>query len=236
MTRYGQTGSAFSYKTDFVVDGELVSPTSAKITVQKNDGSATSVTDVALSMQADDTSASYVIPASVNNTTLPQEIRYITVKFTYEGVEYVINDLYFLRSSLLIPTTKADVRALVAMSTTELPDENIDLFYAYSELDSDLEGTLASLISAGSLLIPKIQKALTAKAAFNSCQMIEMMYFQSEQADNTTYKRFSKVDFEALLARLDGIYNDALVEVTGTDTTIPSLFIVATGTDVITGA
>lgn len=235
MTRYGQTGATFQFKTDFVVDGELISPTSAKITVQKNGGEATSVTDVALTMGVDDTSASYNIASTVNNTTLPQEIRFITVKFTYEGAEYVINDIYFLRDSLLVPATKADVRALVSMSTTELPDDNIDLYYAYSQLDADLDGTLGSLITNGSLLIPKIQKAITAKAAFNSCQMIEVMYFQSEQADNTTYKRFSKIDFEALLARLDGIYNDSLIEVGGTDVTLPSLFIVAVGTDVITG-
>lgn len=234
--RYGQIGSAFQYKTDFVVDGELVSPTSAKITVQKNDGTATSVTDVAFSMELNDTSASYLIPGSVNNTTLPQELRFITVKFTYESTEYTINDVYFLKSSLLIPTTKADVRALVAMSTTELPDENIDLIYAYSQLDSDLDGTLDGLISNGSILLPRIQKALTAKAAFNSCQMIEMMYFQSEQADNTTYKRFSKVDFDALLNRLTGIYNNALQDLSDTESTLPSLFIVAVGTDAITGA
>lgn len=236
MTRYGQVGSAFQYKTDFVVDGELVSPTSAKITVQKNGGVATSVTDVALSMDQDATSASYLIAGSVNNTTLPQELRFITVKFTYEGTEYLINDVYFLKASLLIPATKADVRALVSMSTTELPDDNIDLFYAYSQLDTDLAGTLAGLITNGSTLLPEIQKALIAKAAFNSCQMIEMMYFQSEQADNTNYKRFSKIDFEALLARLGRLYNQAIIDVSGTESTIPSLFIVATGTDAITGA
>ena len=236
MTKYGQIGSAYHYKTDFVVDGELVSPTSAKITVVKNDGSATSVTDVALTMGQEDTSASYIIPSGVNSSSLPQDIRFIIVKFTYDTVEYIINDIYFLKTSLLIPATKADVRALVSMSTAELPDENIDLFYAYNQLDEDLDNSLNSLISTGSVLLPKIQKALIAKAAFNACQMIEVMYFQSEQADNTTYKRFSKIDFEGILARLGNLYNKSISEISATTTTIPSLFIVATGTDVITGA
>lgn len=236
MTKYAQSNKAFNYKVDFIVDGELVTPTSASITVLKNDGSATSVTDAALTINSDATSAVYTIGASDNQNTLPQTLRFITVKFVYNGVTYTVNDVYLLRDSLLIPVSPNDVRALVSMTSAELPDENIDLFFAYSQLDTDIDGNLDDLISNGSAFIPQIQKALAARAAFNSCQMIELMLYQSEQADNTLYKRFSKIDFAAMLARLESLYNDSIGLILEAETGIPTIFLAVTGTDPVTGA
>ena len=236
MTKYGQIGSAFNYIANFIVNGELVTPSSATITVQKNDGGATSVTDVALPISADSTSVIYQIPSSVNSATLPQEIRFITIKFVYQGAHYTINDVYLLRNSLLIPVTKDAVRALVTLTPSELPDDNIDLYYAYSQLDNALGNTLGSLISNGSIFLPNIQKALAARAALDSCKLIELMVYQSEQADNTIYKRFSKIDFESMMARLEAMYSEAIVEISEEDLSVPTLFIISSGTDALTGA
>ena len=236
MTKYAQSNSAFNYKVDFIVDGELVTPTSASITVQKNDGSATSVTNAALTINSGATSAVYVIGAPDNQNTLPQTLRFITVKFVYNGVTYTVNDVYMLRDSLLLPVSKDDVRALVTMTKSELPDENIDLFFAYSELDTVLGGNLGTLISSGSSFLPNIQKALAARAAYNSCQLIELMLYQSEQADNTLYKRFSNIDFEALMARLAALYDNAILIITEGETSIPTIFLAVVGTDAVTGA
>lgn len=236
MSKYVKTDSDFNYKVDFLVDGELVSPTSATITVLKNDGSATSTTDESITIGTDAVSAVYTIPAIDNAATLPQEIRFVAVTFTYEGADYTINDVYSLRSNVLVPVTKDDVRALVSMTAAELPDSNIDLFYAYGQLNTDLEGSLDNLISGGSAFLPQIQKAIAAKAAFNSCQLIELMLYQSEQADNTLYKRFSNIDFASIMARLAGLYDDAVGIVSEAEVGIPTIFLAVTGTDAVTGA
>lgn len=235
MPKYVKTGTAFTYKVNYMVDGEPVTPSSATITVQKNDGGATSVSDEALTIVSNTTYSVFEIPSTDNDAVLPQEIRFITVEFIYNGAIYTVSDLYLLTDSILIPVTFDDVRALLSMTSEELPDSNIDLMYAYNELDSDLEGTLSSLISSGSTFLSKIQKAIAAKAAINSCQAIELMIYQSEQSDNTLYKRFSQIDFEALIARLSGIYNSAIESITETDSIIPTVFIAITGTDALTG-
>ena len=237
MVAYAQAGVALTYKADFKVDGEFVHPSAASITVLKNDGSvADSINDAPLTVGTGATSAVYTISANANAMTLPSELRYVIVKFTYGGKPYQYQDIYNLRTNLLVPTTKQEVRNLVSMTETELPDDQIDLYFAYSQLNDDLDGSLGSLISTGSEYLSKIQVALAAKAAMNSCALLELMIYQSEQADNTIYRRFETIDFQELMGRLAGIYSavvDLVLDVAADSVTI---FIAATGTDPVTGA
>lgn len=237
MTAYVQAGTAYTYKASFEVDGELVHPSAASITVLKNDGSvADSINNIALTIGADATFATYLISANANTTSQTNELRVVRIKFTYDSKDYSYEEIYNLRSGLIIPVTKQDVRALVSMSPSELPDENIDLYLAYSQVDTDLNNTLGAIISAGGDNLPQIQQAITARAAMNSCRFIELMVLQSEQSDNSLYRRFEQMDFAALLLRLTNIYN-GLVGLVLEDAGEPiSLFLVGTGTDPVTGA
>ena len=235
MANYVQAGADYSYRVSFTVDGEFVTPETASISVQKSNGTfAGGVQDEAL--ETGQTSVYFKIPSAANIRTQPYELRYVSVQFTYQGVEHLYQDVYTLRDSVLMPVTKNDVRAIVSMTTTELPDDNIDIFMAYGQVDDDMGGLLASTLNAGSLLTPHAQRALTARAALNSCTMIDMMWYQSEQADNTLYSRFAKVDFEAMLARLAGIYTEALGLANAGSSINTNLFTVFTDTDPVTGA
>lgn len=234
--KYAQINSPFNYTVQFQLNGEPVSPSSATITIVDNTGSDTSVDGVSLTIPTAATSVIFTIPADVNETTVPNALRYVQIAFVYLGQTHYISDVYLLRASLLMPITKDDVRRLTTMTSSELPDENIDLFAAYNELNSDLGGVLPTLIADGSEFVPQIQLALAAKAAVNSCLLLELMLMQSEQSDNTIYKRFSKIDFEAMLARLRGLYDTNLILISEVTVAVPTIFIAAVGTDPITGA
>lgn len=237
MTKYVQAGASYPYRVNYTVNGELVIPSAATITVQKQDGTyADGINGVTLSHTT--TSTTYNISSAANVKTLPYELRYVLVKYTYAGIEYTQRDVYTLKDSILLPVTPEDVRIMVAMTSEELPDENIDLFLAYSEF-SEAVGEAANidtLLAGGSALTPTIMRGITAQAALNSCIMLEFMIYQSEQADNTIYNRFSKVDFEMMLARLRGIVADSIVGVNGATITDVTIFTVFTGTDPVTGA
>lgn len=238
MSRYIVNNTALTYKISFEVDGEFVSPSSASITLTKNDGTVVGgINDTALTIPAEATSVNYTISGANNTSTLDYELRYITVKFVYNSNTYFLRDYYTIRDNLRIPVTASDVRILTGLSNSELSDDQIDIFAAYDNVQNDLTVNLATLLDDGSLLIPEIQNAIKARAALDSMLMVETLIFQSEQADNTLYKRFNQIDFEALLNRLRAMYSRALAKLegieTGNNTSVTS-FIVSTGVDPVT--
>lgn len=239
MPQYVENNTIYNYKVDYKVDGEFVTPSSASITLTKNDGTVVGgVNDTALNIGAGATHSVYSFSGANNTATLVYELRYVTVKFVYNSKTYYVRDFYTIRSNLRLPVTPDDVRTLVGMTESELSDEQIDLFKAYSQLQADVtEANLDTILSSGSALIPQVQLGIQAAAALNALIMIETMLLQSEQADNTIYKRFSKVDFESALKRLEDTYNAVVLQlngvVTGEQITVTS-FLVVTGTDPVT--
>jgi hypothetical protein len=239
MTKVIEAGTDYTYKVDFIVDGELVSPSSAVISLTDNSGAIVgSVDETVLTINTGATSALFTILAANNALTLDYELRYVVVKFTYQSRDYYVRDYYNIRSNLRIPVSYDDVRNIAGLSSNILTDDQIDLFAAYSELQADVDVTLDSVIASGSSVIPHIQTAVAAKAALNALNFVETMIFQSEQADNTLYKRFTGIDFNAVLGRLQALYNAAIGkingDVVGSQTTV-NIFNVVTGTDPVTG-
>lgn len=241
MSKYVKSGTDYNYKVLYKVDGNFVTPSSATITVQKNDGTVVgSIEDTALTIPVGATSSLFTISGANNTATLNYEVRYVNVEFVYNSKTYYINDFYTLRTSLLLPITKEEVRNFVGMDESELSDEQIDLFSAYDELKADVtEANIDTLLSSGSSLIPSIKTALKAKAAINGLTMIETLLFQSKQADNTLFKRFSDVDFNSMLARLTSQYNAAVSALNGVvegEAVSVTPFLISTGTDPVTNS
>lgn len=244
MTKYVEAGKIYNYPINFVVDGQPVSPTSAVITLLDNTGTIVdSINETNLTIPSDATSISYPIPAAANTTSLPYDLRYIAIKFVAGGQTYYINDFYSVKTSLRLPVTMDMVRAWLNFTSEELSDDQIDLFLAYGQVQDDITASglnLDTLISTGSLLIPYIQQAVSLKAALNSVGSIELNIYQSEQSDNTNYKRFANTDFSGVSDGLLGRYRIAIMAITGESTddiTGPTLFLVQTpATDPVTGA
>ena len=235
--KYVQTNSDFPYRVNYMVNGEPVIPSSAKISVlDQSGGYPGNIVEATLDVTS--TGTTYVILSSANQRNSDYDIRYIVVQFTYNSVVYTMQDMYALQDSMRLPVTPNDVRALLSMNSTELPDESIDLFSAYAQFQNDLgtDVNLTTLLNSGSALIPNIMRGIAAYAALNSTVAIELMLYQSEQADNTLYTRFAKLDFESILARLRGLIADALGEVGATTITDITIFRVFTDTDPVTGA
>lgn len=238
MTKYVQVSKAHAYKINFVVDGEPVTPSSAKFTLTRNDGTVMGGFDeTALTIAAGATSYTVAIPGSANAATLDSELRYCVTEFTYNSRTYILRDFYFLRDTLNFPLTEEQVRAALGLSSTELPDESIDIIRAYEQVQLDVPDTdLSNILEGGTELLPVLVEAVTYKAALQSASVMQSSMLQMEQADNTLYRRFEEIDFDGIFKRLEKAYSLAVLRLTGaTATSEVTLAIVTADTDNITG-
>lgn len=237
MSKYVTAGSASVHHVDFLVGGELVVPTSASYTLTKNDGTALQ-TNSPLTVTSTTTGVDITISSGNNTVSLPNEVRYLSVKFVYGGTTYTIDQYYLLRSNTRFPLSPDDVRAVLGLQSSELDDSNIDILRAYDLVQSDVEDVdLAAVLSGGTALLPTLIEAVKIKAAMVSTVGIEASMFQMEQADNTLYKRFASVDFNAIRGDLSGRYSQLLALLADEDTTAGAVTIsqLAFGTDPVTG-
>lgn len=239
MPKYVESNTVLNYKVDFILEGQLVNPTSASITLTKNDGTVVdSIENDDITIVDDATSAVYTIPNSANIKTLDYELRNILIKFVYEGNIYYIKDFYSLINPVNIPVSYDDVRGVFGLR--EIEDTEIDINSAFFKLSNDVgpDINLNTLISTGSSLIPYILRGVAINAALASCGLIELKIFQSEQSDNTLYKRFQSPDFKSARLEIADEYTNiilALQGVTTNDVVSVSGFIVVTNTDPVTG-
>lgn len=239
MAKYAQTGKDFAYKINFVVDGQPVQATSATMTVTRNDGTIVGDFDEKdLTIPPEGYAVTEVIEAADNTASVPNELRYIEVAFVFNDQTYFLRDYYMLRANMNFPLTVDEIRAVLGADGSEIPDSWIDIFAAYAAVQADVPDTnLDNILSSGSDLLPTLIAAVKYKAAMGLIGSAQSAMFQSEQADNTLYKRFAKIDFTGLQNTLAGQYSAALLLLAGNTTggTTPTLAIVTAETDYITG-
>ena len=237
--KYVKTSSEITLYYDFIVESELVIPDYDTIfyTLYDNQDSPIPGYDNIQpeGSPLEDTAISIVIGADGNTKTHDFEVRSLRVSFQYQGKPYEIEDTYQIVDRINFPITKASVRAIVGLSSTEWDDDSIDIIGSASDLQIETGIDVNSIISQGGSNSRKLLQLIRLRTVLNILPSLELVALQSEQADNTVAKRFSKVDFEALRARILGEYEALLEEVTG-GTTYPVVsFIVFTDTDPVTG-
>jgi len=237
MVKYVESTKASSHRINFIVDGEFVVPSVATYTLRKNDGTVvSSLEDVTITLTDASTSAVISVAGSANTATLPYELRYLEVSFTYEGAVYRSDLVYNLRTSIRFPVSHSDVEAVLG---TSVPEGYIDILSAYDLVQLDApEINLGNILSGGTVLLPSLIEAVKYKAALDVAVSIQNSMMQMEQADNTLYRRFEEIDFEGLRKQLSLRYSNALdklLGVTSSNLTTPLYSTLAQGTDALTG-
>lgn len=239
MSKYVVDGNAHTLRFDFLVEGQAVEPTSAKYNVLKNDNTVvTSLSNQVITLSPGKTYANISVPGASNEATLVNELRYVNVEFIYQGKTYHTSQYYFLVENVNFPLSPDDVRAVLGVSAAEVPDSYIDILGAYNQVKAMVEVNTDTILQTGSALLPTLVQAVKYRAALTNAITIETSMFQSEQADNTMYTRFQKIDFAGLRNELLSRYNEALLKLDqivdgGTGTVVYA--IVAVGTDPVTG-
>lgn len=234
--KYAVAGKSYVQHFDFEVDGQLVVPTAASYSVRNNAQEIVEgLEDETIDLTSSPTSINIMLAEEVQTVDAPNTLRYVDLQFTYGDIVYQVGDFYGVRESMILPIKPDQVRFVLGVSDAELPDEAIDLYQAYFLVQGEVGLTLDDIITSGSEQLPYLVEAVICKAAMSFYTSMQTSIMQSEQADNSLYKRFAKVDFGALKAELAGRYAIALRQLTGDVAVTPLLSTLAQGTDAVTG-
>lgn len=234
--KYAQINKDFNVHIQFIVDGQLVVPTSASYTLKKNDGSVVnSLEDETITLTANTSEITLTIPAVANAVTLDNEVRYFDYKFVYEGITYNQSLFYILKESLNIPVDPKTVVVELGLPVDDYSLSQVDLIKALEEVEEDTEIDVSGAITGGTANLPYALSLIKTKAALGLAETLELQIFQSEQGDNTLYRRFEEVDFDAIRKRLQQRYSSLLDKIEAADPVIPIISLIALGDDPVTG-
>lgn len=239
MAKYVPIGSDYTHHVDFIVNGELVVPTTANVTVTNNAGSVVgSMNEQTITLQQGQTGADILIAAADNAVTLENELRYIIVTFTLGSSVYIIRDFYFLKENTQFPLDPADVLSVLGMTTGDIAADQVDILSAYQMVKDDAgeDVDTDAILATGSALMPYLILAVKYKAASFLSVGSQNSIMQMEQADNTLYKRFMEIDWDRIDRDISGLYANALWKLQGSPVTGSQTYsLMIAGTDAVTG-
>jgi hypothetical protein len=232
-------GETASFRVDFVEDGDFFVPDQGSVewVLRGNDGSkVTSPASVTT-----DSSTTYItvkIDELANQKDGEVEKRSLVVSYTRNGDPGQIILHYRLVDWLNITITPENVRSWMGITPSELPNGDIDFVRHYFEVKSDLgnqESALDEALKATTRLQYDANMAILYKAVIELVPSVQYRIAQSEQDDVVSQRRMSSLDADKLLQQARKHYADALLSVSGEQSTGPTLFTVTTGADPITG-
>lgn len=236
---YATAGEASTFLVPFLVDGEFVTPDDGSVTytVRGNDGAALSgLSAVAVSVSTTEVPITVSALANAKDAGKDFENRFIIVDFEADGYPHQAKLVYTLVDWMIFTTSGDDVRALIGASSSELPDQDIDLVSAYFKVRSTLgSSVLTEALSAGNATTRSANRAIACTAALEALPSLQLRVPQSDGDGMVKFTRFSGVDWRQLTGEISAKLATALSEITGVSESTPVFGVVATSTDVITG-
>lgn len=220
-----------SFTVDYIVDGEFVQPTTASYRLRGHDGTLLD----SGSLSADSTSEEVVVGAAHHSISADWENRYYRATFVYEGRTYTSDFDYKLHAFVPLMASTDQVRSLIGLDASELPDKEIALIEAYYDLADEYSTTFTDAFTATGVSNRKANEAVALKAALAVVHSVPMRTKIQVRTENTTVVRSERIDFEALEEALRRKLTSTLGQVVPDTTPNTALFELSTPTDAITG-
>lgn len=214
-------GKDVNLRVDFNVDGEPVSPDEDTVlySLYGQDGTVISGHDEQdVTVLANATSASISLPSSVNTlgSGNDMERRIALVTFDFVGQTRSLRISYRLHPLLNTSAEPAAVRAMLGLSRSELPDEDIDIAAAFYELRGELNtDALNEALASGGTVASAADEAVVATAALAVFPSLRLRVLQSKESDGSSASRFSTVDLRALSAEISSRRADLMRAING---------------------
>lgn len=236
-------GEVAAVAAEFLIDGEYVTPDGGNITVtiRGNTGVIISGYDSLPITSLDPNKVVYSVPADVNEIAVDAlfETRYATFYYTVDANPYTVPVVYRLTPFLGLQLTPNNVRDLIGVQETELPNSVIAMEESYFDLLSIYGTDFTTAMSSSNRATIAANKMVALKAAINVLPSLQARMFKIETSHNETRER-NKMDFERLKNDLMQALAEAaevmLEEVGNAAAFNTSHFLVVTPTDPITGA
>jgi len=234
---YVTSGDAQSFPIEFRVGDELVIPDTNSVTAQLRDQSGALVTG--WDPKAIDHAGLNTVVIEVDgtaNTASEREKRTLIVSYKVAGATYKTTISYFVAPWINTSVTPDDVRVFFGVNADELPDSFIrieDAYYTavatYDKVEFD-----QALSDTGTMRIAN--DMILGFAALPLVQVLKIRLMQSESSDQEKYARFSKLDLDSFLPKINAMIVGGATDLFGVTEDTAFFFDVATPTDPITGA
>lgn len=233
----GGTNSVASF--DIIVDGEFSSPDVGSVTYSLRDNAGALVgaqTNVVVTTVAGQNRINIPILATYNTLTLETETRAVILSCLIGGKAYSFVQGYTLTPWLPYVTTPADVRALIGLSVSELPDSAVDLIAAYYELaNTATRAALDASLAAGGRQALVTNNGIAAQAGIFALPSLQLRVNLMEKSDADSFQRYKTIDWSTIAARLSDLVSQTLAAATGVPQEAPIFIFVTTNTDPVTG-
>jgi hypothetical protein len=239
--KWFQAGEDLTFDIDILVNGIPSQPDAGTVSYTVRDQAGQPIPGLNQQPVAvPGTTASISVPASANQLASgsESESRIVTLSFIAAGQSRQLRTSYSLHAFLPIEASCDAVRSLVGVSVDELPDDDIDLVVSYFDLVAEEGETFRSAFTATNQSRGAANRALALRAALDAVPSLQLRIFQSRQSENSSFSRFTAVDFERLKNDLRDKLAAALKSITApsVSASIPTLFVVSSPTDSLTNS
>ena len=241
-------GLSCAVDVEFIVNGEVVSPDeNTEITASLYNFDGTVVPEfehvVLIPPSLNDAFSplnSISVPIDSKFTSIPlgkfREYRYLVVYFTFSGSSHFSRKIILIDKMPFYIIEPKDVRAVFGLSSSDLPDEDIDIEGEYTRLLSE-NPNLEEKFKSGGVDCDKANRLLTLRTALLYANGLELLVVQSEAEGTTKITRFSDVDFKEKIDNVKAEIEDIMVELgESLEAGSVSLFQVVDVGDIFTGA
>jgi hypothetical protein len=232
-----EAGSKFRFLIQFN-QGQPVTPLT--YTLYNQDGDVVTTDTIAITP----TQISYTVEIAGSFNSLSKPLfEQMRLEWQYNTADQAILDsvTYTIRAPIPFPVSEANVRKMLGVDLSELPDSDVDLFAAYLNFKNKFEDPtlLDAYGSQGSLDAYKLTMAIEATAALSVFPTLAIRLPKKYDSGTSSYERWNTIDWELLYSDIASRVTDGLSVIDPNLELFPvtDIFTLSDrGTDQITGA
>lgn len=216
--QYYPSAEAVQSNIDFIEDGEFYTPDVGSVTYTLLDNQNVAIsgqTSIVVTTTASTTNVVLNIGAAYNikSSLKDFENRTIHLKGTVGGKPFAIRSRYRLIDSALLILDPNNVRVILGVSDSELPDEDIDVFISYFKYANKYGDTFKNAFSQGDISALYAESVVYLETAINAVPALRLKVAQTESDGVVRFSRFTNIDWDSLLADLKSKLEEALLTV-----------------------
>jgi hypothetical protein len=230
-------GADLAVRVLFQAFGQPKVPDSGSVTYSLRGDSGTVLTSGSLSPPAGANFVVVPILATNNSLTQRYEYRTLIVSFAVNAAKYSVTQRYRLLPFLNYACTSDDARGFLGIGKDELKDEEIDFPASYFSIEDSVgQATLENMLAGTPPQRKGANDAVLYTAVLAVIPSLKLRTSFTQTDGPLGFSRFRNTpDFDSLAREAQARLSDALDTAGSRDTVNPTLIVVSTPTDPITG-
>lgn len=238
--KYFASGERVNINIDFIINDEYFTPTVGTVKYTLKDNSNLPIAgqvNVPIVTTATTTNVVLDLLASYNIKEAEKsfEYRFLEISGLTDGKPFIIRERYRLIDSNVMLLDPENVRLVLGVNSSELPDRDIDVYTSYFKFNNLYGEDFRNKFSSGDISALYAEAMVYLDTALNLLPSLRLKVAQNESDGVVKFGRFTRIDWDALEAQLRNKLEEAL-DGTGVSTTIePTLGVLGSFTDYFPG-